>query len=245
LRCESYPPLAYAFLIDIARKLAAVEAAAEEEAASVKERARIESVRLKRNYLRHEDSGDSLASQVIAIGSTADKDGRDNHSLPRESPDVEMTDDFSFGSEDNHTTIQLQSDRLITRDAQNGRSARADAGHNSTHPHDILRGGMQTPKGRSENIEHSTASTPSSDRMSTSPQRPHLPPPAHNVRSPAQAELSVGAGTPYKNRETIPLKDRDGFCCNTKAQRHSSEGSLSEKGGCEMCKRCIGQPARI
>jgi len=36
-----------------------------------------------------------------------------------------------------------------------------------------------------------------------------------------------------------------GACRNTKAQRLSGEGSLSEKWGNEMCEAVYGQPARI
>ena len=45
--------------------------------------------------------------------------------------------------------------------------------------------------------------------------------------------------------QTISITTGAISCHNTKAQRHSDEGSLSEMRGCEMCKRCIGQPARI
>jgi len=59
---------------------------------------------------------------------------------------------------------------------------------------------------------------------------------------PKKRKSAKGKGV-AQSRETV--SDSDDECRNTKAQRHSSEGSLSEKGGCEMCKRCIGQPARI
>lgn len=198
-------------LVEISDQLAAVETAAEEEAALVKERARLESVRLKRSFLRLKAGVNGLASQISASGSMADDDRQDNSSSPRGSPDVEMADDFSIEAKDSHTAIQLQSDSLLAGDIHNGSTARGDNARDHAYSNPIPRGAMHTPNHRHTTRDPDVASTPTSDRMSTSPQRPQSPTPIRDGATPAHVGLSAGIRAPQKYRNATPEEDIDEF----------------------------------